>query len=96
MLLILFTVLKVLLSLLFNTLKKLKCVIYGIKNSTLCGKKVSQVIDWDLEMKFKKLNDTVNNINNKLNDTVDTVNNIKLFLYFSSPEFRNPRITEEL
>ena len=52
----------------FNTLKKLKCVIYGIKNSTLCGKKVSQVIDWDLEMKFKKLNDTVNNINNKLND----------------------------
>ncbi len=54
----------------FNTLKKLKlkCVIYGIKNSTLCGKKVSQVIDWDLEMKFKMLNDTVNNINNKLND----------------------------
>ena len=67
----------------FNTLKKLKCVIYGIKNSTLCGKKVSQVIDWDLEMKFKKLNDTVdtvNKINNKLNDTFNTLNNINNIL----------------
>lgn len=36
-------------------LRNKKYVIYGINNSIFCGKDISQFIDWDLEIKVKKL-----------------------------------------
>ena len=47
----------------FNSLKNKKCVIYGIKNSILCGKNITRPIDWDLEKKFNKLYKKVEEIN---------------------------------
>lgn len=48
----------------FNSLKNKKCVIYGIKNSFLCGKNITRPIDWNCERKIIKLSQKVEEIYN--------------------------------
>ena len=52
----------------FNTLKNKKCVIFGIKNSILCGKEITLPIDWDLEKKFKYLSKDVKEVKKRIDD----------------------------
>ena len=49
-------------------LKNKKCVIYGINNSIFCGKDINQFIDWDLELKVKKLSNDFQVLLKKVNE----------------------------
>lgn len=55
-------------------LRGIKCVIYGINKSIFFGKKVSRAIDWDLEIKYRELNNTVNVLSNTVNSLTNIVN----------------------
>ena len=49
-------------------LKNKKCVIYGINNSVFWGKDINQFIDWDLELKVKKLSNDFQVLLKKVNE----------------------------
>ena len=57
-------------------LRGIKCVIYGINKSIFFGKKVSRAIDWDLEIKYRELNNTVNILSNTVNSLTNSVNSL--------------------
>ena len=57
-------------------LRGIKCVIYGINKSIFFGKKVSRAIDWDLEIKYRELNNTVNVLSNTVNSLTNSVNSL--------------------
>ena len=57
-------------------LKGIKCVIYGINNSIFFGKKVSRAIDWDLEIEYRELKNTVNVLSNTVNSLTNSVNSL--------------------
>lgn len=65
-------------------LEKIKCVIYGIKKSTLCGKKVIQPIDWNLISQFNDFKSSVEkqftDINSQLTELKKEVRGIYDYL----------------
>ena len=61
-----------------KSLKKVKCVVYGVKNSELCGKDITQPIDWglcktvdDLKTKFNDFKGKVDLIYNYIISRMD-------------------------
>ena len=57
-------------------LRGIKCVIYGINKSIFFGKKVSRAIDWDLEIEYRELKNTVNVLSNTVNSLTNSVNSL--------------------
>ena len=60
----------------FNNLKNIKCVVYGIKDSMLCGKDVTQPIDWDLDIKVTNLTKNVTNLTKDVTNLTKDVTNL--------------------
>ena len=61
----------------FNTLKNINCVIYGIKNSILCGKDITKSIDWDLNKKVTELASKVDVIYNYILSKMEQEKDLK-------------------
>ena len=78
----------------FNTLKNKKCVIFGIKNSILCGKEITLPIDWDVEKKCKNLSKDVkevkkmiDNVNKRIDNVDKRIDNVEKKIECFSEEF---------
>lgn len=60
----------------FNSLKNIKCVIYGIKHSKLCGKNIVQPIDWDTSKKVDDLKAEVSDLKAEVGDLKEKLDEI--------------------
>jgi len=58
-------------------LRNKKYVIYGINNSIFCGKDISQFIDWDLEIKVKKLSNDFQALVKKVDEISEYIKKTK-------------------